>query len=112
MNGGNISAKSEKDSGALAERRLRTCARQTFQGVSFHPLEMCVSCDRDRSGILFDDARRKKDKADSPAVAQIININVRKHLYILMPMHLRGLLRFIPFCKRLPLLYRYTSIDK
>ena len=27
-------------------------------------------------------------------------------------MHLRGLLRFIPFPKRLPLLYRYTSIDK
>ena len=52
---------------------------------------------------------RGKIVADSPAVAQIKIINVRKHLYF-MPVQRMGI--FIPFTKRLPLLYRYTSIDK
>lgn len=104
---------------------------KSIKGVSFHPpwwFESCEQtnniggfvsppdivrqCDRDWSGILSDDVRKRKDIAESPAVAQIIIINVRKHLKHLMPMPMRGLLRFIPFPKRRLLLYRYTSIDK
>ncbi len=85
---------SEKDSGALAELSFKDMRKTNNIGGFVSPPDIVRQCDRDRSGILSDDVRKRKDIADSPAVALIIIINVRKHLYFI-PMQRMGI--FIPF---------------